>query len=81
MANNGKVGALIDEIRELSTHDDAWSRKKAVELSRALTVALDRPEEVAVQMGFIVGTGPPLRQPLFDDLDIAVAGSLYQASH
>ncbi|TVY78372.1 O-methyltransferase asqD [Lachnellula suecica] len=45
---------LISEIQTLLTRNDAASRKHAAARSRALTTALETPEETAVQISFMV---------------------------
>jgi len=46
--------ALINEIQTLLKKNDAGSRKQAAALSRSLTIALETPEDTAVQISFMV---------------------------
>ena len=57
MTNNDRISWLTQKISELSRNGDDLSRKRASGLSRALTVALETPEETAVRMSFMVSIG------------------------
>lgn len=45
---------LIGEIETLLKKNDGGSRKQAAQLSRALTLELETPEDTAVQLSFMV---------------------------
>ena len=54
MASNPDLSRLIAEIGALSSQSDDASRKRAVDLSKRLTLALENPTDTAVQLSFVV---------------------------